>query len=121
MVLTDGTTTLTIAESNFMAHSEIEMSREKSAGGIYKMQIGGERFMSTEHLRLTATQYRTLLNILKSNSDYYYYTPSYIPAEYSAVTFPIKVSFSLSSKNTEAYNGEVIYYVDLEIESAEFI
>ncbi len=119
--LTDGTTTLTWTDSDFHSDTEIELSRAKSAGAVWKTQVAGERMVASESLRLTEAQYRSLVNLLKSNYNYLYYTPAVIPAEYTSSQFPMKVIVDLAKKASEAYSGAVIYHIKLEIQSSELL
>lgn len=120
-ILTDGTTSLTWTDSDFHADAQIELSRSKTAGAVWKTQVAGERMVASESLRLTEAQYRSLVNLLKANYNYLYYTPNSIPAEYTASQFPMKVTVDLQQKKAEAYNGAVIYHVMLDIQSAELL
>lgn len=120
MTLTDGTTTFNV-ESDAHFYADIEKASAKSAGGYWRTQIAGERLKCTESLRLTGAQYRALLDLIKNGAANYYYTPDITPPEYDDADFPISVYFDLSKKKEEAYNGSIIYYVDLDIESSEYI
>lgn len=120
MILSAGTNSLTSVGTQFDDEPEIEMSSSMSSGGELKTQILGERFTFSEQLRLTETEYRTLVNILKDPLHEKYYTPTKIPGYMTAADFPIVVTGN-SKKVRHAGNGEKLHYVLCNFRSTSLV
>lgn len=121
MILSNGSTELRFINSDSNPDTVIEQASATTAGGRIRTQIAGERYKAKEKLRMTGGEYRSLMNLLKNATYEIYYTPDVIPAEYSASDFPISVRIDSLEKTQRVYNGQVIYYVDMELTGAEII
>ena len=122
MILTIGSTTLTIADAFENPDPFVDRAVKKAATGDFKTQVAGERYAATLELLPTAAQYRTLLDMLKDKNQEAFYTPSEIPPEYSSTDFPMKIIITGHSKTQRAHNGTtVIYFVSLDIQSAVYL
>jgi len=121
MILSDGNTELTFANSWLNPDQSLSVSTSLTAGGRLKMQTGGERFEGEEIMRVTGSELRALYTLLQSGATEFYYTPTDTPPEYTSVTFPITVSISDIKKNTKAYNGDIVYHVSMKVTGTEYI
>jgi len=122
MILTDGTTSLTLTDSWLNPDSILDLSTAQSAGGRLKTQVSGERFKGTETFRVTGAQLRSLYDIVKGNVFELYYTPTETPPEYTGTSFPIKVRIENIIKTVKADNNNTIYYhMTMEVTGTEYI
>lgn len=122
MILSNGTTSITLTDSWSNPNPEIETDQSMTAGGRIKWQVGGERFKTTESAVVTGSQLRTLMDIVKASSGYIYYTPSEIPPEYSATNFPMTVHVDKIAKTVRASNGtDIVYHISFDITGTEYV
>lgn len=120
MIISAGTNSLTVVGTMFDDESEIEKSSSMSSGGELKEQILGERFIFTEQLRLTATEYRILIDIIKDTLHEKYYTPTITPGFMTAADFPMVVNGNCK-KTRHAGGGEKRYYVTVTFKSTSLV
>lgn len=120
MILSDGTTSITVSNSFGNPDIGIEQSTAQSAGGRLKTQIAGNRYKVEEIMRLTGSELLAIINLLKGSGDLFY-TPTETPPEYTGLSFPIKVVVENFTKTQKAYNGQIVYHCKMDITSAEYI
>ena len=121
MILSAGSNTLTTTGDQHDDRPDIEASFRQSAGGDLKSQISGERFTVIERIRLTGTQYRTLLDILKDDLNEKQYTPNVVPDYLTAGDFPMTVTIPRHKKMRHVGGGDKKYYVELFIRGVSYI
>lgn len=119
MILSDGSTTITINTADGNGDSELIRDVKITAGGDTRTRIAGERFVVNERFETTGTQLRNILNLIKNNASSYTYTPTTTPPEWESSDFPMIVDIEYIGKTTRVYDGEIKYFVSLRIQSAE--
>jgi len=119
MILTDGTTTVTIPYSDDSLSPGIEASVVRTAGGNLRRVRGGERFNMTSKVRVTPTEYRSLLDLLNTDTANYFFTPSETFADlYPDIVFPLNC---VINGITLDWNNRKFYYVTLSIEGTSYV
>lgn len=118
MTLSDGTTSVTIVDANEKTAPQIDQSWKSAASGAAKGQTTGERFKLSVNLVATPAQYRSLINLLISNPEHFYYTPEETYTLYSDTSFPIPVKIS---DVKETWDNRSAYYIKFKIESEDYI
>jgi hypothetical protein len=121
MTLSDGILTFTTTGEFVNDSTNLEGSQSKSVGGSLKQQIAGERFVMVEKIRLTGAEYRSLMTIIKGNSAYYSFTPTYQPDYMPAGSFPMQVTIAQFKKEAMTWNGRRYYIITLEIHGVNVI
>lgn len=122
MIVSNGTTSLTLTDAWSNPNTEIETDSSMTAGGRIKWQVGGERFKTTELAVVTAAELRSFFDIIKASSGYIYYTPSEIPPEYTSANFPMTVHIDKITKTVRASNGtSVIYHISFDVTGTEYL
>lgn len=120
MVLGNGTTDYTFTSQEYNDDIVNIKSRKITAGGFIKSRTTGDRFTTSEIVRLTGTELSNLMDLINDNSPEYFYTPTITPPEWNDSFFPMSVSVEYKGKTTRAANGgDIIYYITLMIESNE--
>jgi hypothetical protein len=122
-ILSDGTTELDIDYVDERIDPIVEETTSRTAGGSLRQITGGQRLRLFLDMRLTPSQYNTLLSILVSNTNNYFYTPeestsSYWSDLYPSVTFPINVIFSNQERD---WDNRKYWYVKLQAETTSYI
>lgn len=122
MILTDGTTTLTVTNAEENPDPIVDRASKAGATGDMKTQVAGERYVTTVEFLPTAAQYRTFLDLIKAKNTELFYTPSIIPPEYLSTDYPMKVTIDGHNKTQKAHDGStVIYFVSLTLRSAVYL
>lgn len=126
MILTDGTTTFTYARgSDEEPDTMLDESESTSAGGLLRGQVSGERFVSTVTVRITPAERRTLVDLLNQPSANFDYTPDTVSDEYTDLLgsdlFPMNVRVKLQRERKRVWNGEIFYYITMEIKSVGYL
>lgn len=122
MTLGDGTTTLTLQSEELRNDSVIVSSRKSTAGGELRTRTIGERFETSETVRINGDDFRALMQLITNNAQEYFYTPDIIPPEWDSADFPMSVAVDYLGKDIRGlgnYNGTVerLYYINLAITS----
>lgn len=122
MVLTDGVDVFTynggISNDDFL---NLEKSIALTAGGTQKSQVSGKRFVDTLQLRLTQSDFASLMKLLDKPIAQYFYTPKFIPSYLSDIDFPMIVSVDVPTKKGVVGGGERKFYVELKITSVSYV
>jgi hypothetical protein len=121
MTLTDGTTTLTFTGTQVDDALELSQSRTTTAGGNDRIVRPGKRFIIEERVRLTGSEYGSLMTLLLSGAENYQYTPTIVPDYFTASDFPMKVSIDIPRKEGQAGGGGKKYYVSLRMRSSSYV
>ena len=123
MVLTDGTTTVTLDPSNDAINPEIEESTKRTAGGNVRHIVGGERFNVTSTVRATPAQYRSLIDLLNNNADNYFFTPAESTESWWADLYP-SISFPLNCVVTDInrdWDNRGYWWVKMKVKSTSYV
>lgn len=123
MVLTDGTTTLTFSNSDENINPVLEKNTKRTAGGNTRSITGGERALFNVTVRLTPTQYRTLLNLLNNGADNYFFTPqdstdTWMTSLYPDISFPLNVNITETARK---WDNRSYWYVEMQAESTGYV
>lgn len=93
-----------------------------TADGLLRSQTAGKRFHDLEGgIYLTGAEYRALVDFLTNGSTFYFFTPDYIPTTMDVSDFPLAVNIKSPEKGDQSWNGEVTYWLSLEVDSVELI
>lgn len=122
MIISDGSTSLTLTSQEDNNDSEIIKSQKISADGSLKNKTAGERFFTNEVVRVSGDQFRSLMDLITNNADEYFYTPDVIPPDWDSSDFPMSVTVDYAGKSTRAVgdvNGTFLklFYISLDIRS----
>lgn len=122
MTLTDGNTTLTFSNNFIEEEHPIEFDEQRTAGAAFVKQVGGTRFLINERVRVNASEWKSLIDLIQNATDgQLFYSPSNENAGMMAqFEFPMRVMVDYGRPENRVYNGEVIYYLNLEIKSVEW-
>jgi len=121
MRLTNGTTTLTFTGTRFDDFTDIEQSTQRTGGANLKTIRSGKRFVVTEGLRLTGAEWLALSNLLMSNVESLYYTPTITPDYLEDIDFPMAVAIEVPSKKRHVGGGDKKYYIELKIKGVSYV
>lgn len=121
MQITDGTTTLTFTGTRFDDFTDIEQSETKTGSGEIKTIRAGNRFVATEQLRLTGSEYESLRDVLLSGASTFFYTPTVIPDYMESTDFPMSVSISAPKKRRQSGGGTKKYFIELSIKGVAYL
>lgn len=119
MIISDGTTSITIDTADGNGDFEPIKSKKVTAGGQLRTRTTGNRYLVSEIFEVTGSELSDIITLINTNATTYFYTPSTIPPEFSASDFPMSVSIDYTGKSQKIYNGEIKYYATLAIESTE--
>lgn len=119
MTLTNGTKTITCAYSNLSDDISLERSTAATASGYLQTQVGGERFGVVETLRLSASQYADLLDIMGSVDEIYYTPTTLTRGIFTRYTFPMAVDVSI--KETARVGSGPYYGIELTITARGYL
>ena len=122
MVLTDGTTTVTIQYSDDKISPIIEKTTKRTAGANVRQITGGERLTITSRVRVTPAKYRELIDLLTNNADNYFFTPedstlSWWADLYPNLTFPVNGSITNVIRE---WDNRDYWYVTFNIETTSY-
>lgn len=118
MTITDGTTSLTIANADEEMIPVYDKSTRRASSGALKAQVAGERVAFDVKVRATPAQFRTLMNILTSQSNFVYYTSEETYPFYSGVDFPLACNVTNVDRE---WDNRSYYYVKFRVESVDYI
>ena len=121
MIITDGTTSLTFADSEEIVESfDLDKTSKKTAGGDYRSIVAGERYNITSRFRTTNALTRSLKNLLNNGASNYFFTPTgtWNTSLYSNITFPLNVN--VTNIQLEWHNDD-IFYVTMHVESTSYV
>lgn len=119
MVLTDGTTTVTLVNSDETLDPIIDKSTKQSVGGDLKSITAGERARFEVRVRGTPAQVRELLDLLKNNADAYWFTPRETFTDlYPDIDFPLKCNVT---NFTRDWDNRSYYYISFVVESVSYV
>jgi hypothetical protein len=121
MIITDGTTALTFADSEEIINTfDLDKTTKKTAGGDYRSVVAGERYNITSRFRTTAANLRSLKNLLNNGASSYFFTPTVDSSStlFTNITFPLNVN--ITDIKIEWYN-ERVYYVTMAVESVSYV
>ncbi len=121
MIISDGTTNLTFTGTKHDDFIEQEKSTNTSAGGRKKSQTSGRRFIVVEGVRVTMSEWQSLIELLTNKSDEYFYTPTNIPAYLTAADFPMAVNIDAPTKTRQVGGGEKRFYIEMSIEGVSYL
>lgn len=126
MILTDGTTTFTyVRGSDEDPDTMLDESESTTAGGLLRGQVSGERFTSKVTVRITPAERRTLVDLLNQPSANFDYTPDTVSDEYidllGSNLFPMQVRVQLEKQRKRVWNGEIFYYITMNIKSVGYL
>ena len=121
-IFSDGTTDLTITADE-QYKPQIEKTTKRTAGGNLRSITSGERFEVIAKIRVTPTEYRSLINLLKNNSNNYYFTPedsskAWMSSIYPDITWPLNVNFDNLSRD---WDNRGYWYVSMDIEGTSYV
>jgi len=119
MILSDGTTSININTSDNNPDFKLIKSKKTTAGGQLRIRTTGTKFVVNEEMEVTGTQLRAIMDLLTNNAATYTYDPTSQPPEWDSSNFPMAVSIDYSGKTQRIYNGEIRYFIALNIESIE--
>ncbi len=121
MIITDGVTELTFLGTMFDDFTDIEQSSTRTAGGSTRTIRGGQRFVVSEKIRVTGTEYKALTDMLLNGSNDYFYTPTVVPDYMSTTDFPMPVEIKSPKKVRHVGGGTKKYYIELSINGADYL
>jgi hypothetical protein len=121
MIISDGTTNLTFNGTQMDDFLDIEQSSTRTAGGNTRTIRAGKRFKVIEKIRMTGSQFGTLINLLTNNSEDYFYTPTITPDYLTSSDFPMSVNIGRPTKIRQAGGGVKKFYVELPIEGSSYL
>jgi hypothetical protein len=122
-IIYDGTTTFTSLLSDESINPVIEKNTKRTAGGNTRSITGGERFKATVKIRETPGDYRSLLNVLNSGADNYYFTPQDSTASWMTSLFP-DISFPLNANigaPKREWDNRSAWYIVFDVESSGYV
>ena len=119
MILSNGTTSVTIDTADGNGDFEQIKDKKRTAGGQLRTRTTGMTYLVSEIFEATGTILNDVLDLINDNSSTYYYTPTTIPPEFTSADFPMSVSIDYTGKSQKIYDGEIKYYATLAIESTE--
>jgi len=120
--ITDGVTTFTINHCTVDDDLKIDESEDITSGGRITSQQSGMRYVVTlQDVRLTATEYKTLCELISNGANNYTYNPSIIPDLVASTAFPMKVRIRRPKKSEQRYNGGMIFLCEIECEGIEYL
>lgn len=119
MIISDGTTDITITTADANGDYIPIKSKKITAGGEIRSRTTGSRYLVSEIFEVTGDQLLDIQEMIQSNASEYFYTPSTIPPEWSASDFPMSVDIEYTGKTHRIYNGQIKYFISLAIESNE--
>lgn len=117
MILSDGTTDITVTQANEVFRVDIEKSTTTAAGGRLKSQTAGKRIGFKVDIRTTQAVYASILTLLTNGAAHYYYTPEETYALFSSVTFPIEVNVTNLKRD---WDNRTAVYVSFDAESIDY-
>lgn len=117
MILSDGTTSVTITEANETFGPVIDKSTRRSSGGRLKSQTSGKRINFRVECRTTQTVYASLLSLLTNGADKYFYTPEETYDLFTSVSFPIEVNVT---KLKRKWDNRRVVYITFEVEAVDY-
>jgi hypothetical protein len=115
MILTDNVTTITYDLADEVAAPVWNSNVVVTIGGRVKQQADSQRLRISIGLRLTQAEITTLSNLLKSFNTLYY-TPSRPLYDRATADKMEVVPVSELTINDRAWQGGMIYYVNLTLE-----
>ena len=119
MIISDGSISITINTADANGDFDQIKSRKITAGGQLRTRTTGMRYVVSELFKVTGSQLVEIFNLINNNAAEYFYTPTTIPPELSAGDFPMSVSIDYATKTEKIYNGQLEYFITLDIESNE--
>ena len=119
MIISDGTTSITIDTADGNGDFIPIKSKKITAGGEIRSRTTGNRYLVAEIFEVTGSELSDIITLINSNASTYYYTPTRTPPEWSSSDFPMSVSIDYTGKSQRVYNGSIKYYISLAIESTE--
>ena len=119
MIISDGTTSITISTADGNGDFSQIKSRKVTAGGELRIRTTGDRYSVSETFEASGSELSDILELLNNNSSEYFYTPTTVPPEFSSSYFPMSVDITYAGKIERIYSGEIKYFISLEIESNE--
>ena len=119
MIISDGTTSITIDTADGNGDFEPIKSKKVTAGGQLRTRTTGNRYLVSEIFESTGAELNNIRNLINNNAPTYYYTPTTIPPEFTSADFPMSVSIDYTGKSQKIYDGVIKYYISLAIESTE--
>jgi len=122
-IISDGTTDITIEFVDEDINPAIEETIKRTAGGNLRKITGGERLGLNLELRVTPSQYRSVLSLLTNNADNYFYTPeestaSYWSSLYPDLEFPLNITYT-NLKRT--WDNRGYWYIKMDAEFTNYI
>ena len=99
----------------------IEQSSTRTAGGSTRTIRSGKRFIVSETIRLTESEYSNLITLLMNGSSDYYYTPTTTPGYMNSSDFPMAVEIDVPEKTRVEGGGSKKFGVRLKITGAEYL
>lgn len=121
--ISDGTTSLVFDYSTTDDFIKSDESEDQTTGGKITSQQSGKRYVCTErNIRITGTQFRSLMNLIGNGASFYTYSPNVIPSFMSSTDFPMQVRIRMPTKKGQAWGGvdKKVFYCDLEIEKIDY-
>jgi len=117
-IISDGSTDITIQYVDEKPQPQLITADKMSASGAIKSQTSGERLVIKCEARMTASQLRSVLDLLKNTASTYFYTPEETHGVYADVLFPIEARFS---ELKHKWDNRSFYYVTWKVESVDYL
>ena len=118
-IISDGITDVVLDFADETYDPLFDKSVRTSTSGRLKAQFGGERFQISVKARVTQTQFRAVINLLKSGSDSYFYTPGdQLTSLYPDIEYPIQVDLD---KLESFFDNKKIFYIKFAVRSTGYV
>ena len=98
-----------------------EFSTGTTAGGETFGSVGGNRLQFREGIRVTGTEYKSLMELLNTGEPTYYTPTSETIGLFALYDFPMEVVKTKVDKTGFAGGGDKRYYLEISAESVNYV
>ncbi len=121
--ISDGTTEISMPQSDDRVNPGIEKSTKRTAGRELRSTVGGEVFKMSVRSRATPAVFRTVIDLLKNGSPNYFFTPEeedkqWLADLYPDVSYPLNANFSNLGREWDNRNA---FYITYDVESTSYV